>query len=41
MEQGRGMRKISRFLAEPDLIFKKVWATPLTQDSQELVSLLD
>ena len=41
VEQGRGMRKISRFLAEPDLIFKKVWATPLTQDSQELVSLLD
>lgn len=41
VQQSRGVRALPRFLVEPDLIFKKVWATPLTPASGELVSLLD
>lgn len=42
-EAGEGSRgrKIPRFLAEPDLIFQKVWATPLTSNPTELISLLE
>ncbi|MBI3941085.1 MAG: hypothetical protein HY315_09640 [Acidobacteria bacterium] len=39
--EGTRPREVPRFIADPDLIFQKVWATPLMRDSTELVSLLD
>ncbi|MDA2929351.1 hypothetical protein MYX84_05290 [Acidobacteria bacterium AH-259-O06] len=38
IQQAKRTQKLPRFLAEPDLIFQKVWATPV---NDELVSLLD
>ncbi|MDA2933797.1 replication-relaxation family protein [Acidobacteria bacterium AH-259-D05] len=36
--EGKRLRKVSRFLAQPNLIFEKVWASPV---NDKLISLLD
>ncbi|MDA2937992.1 hypothetical protein MYX75_06995 [Acidobacteria bacterium AH-259-A15] len=38
IQQGNTTRKLPRFLAQPDLVLRKVWVSPV---NDELVSLLD